>query len=176
MPSTDGEGAVFERMLATIPLGAVVTAARDEARRRGDRRVGTEHLLLGLLRDPGAGTARALGVDLASARAALDALDRAALASIGIDLDGLPPAGVVAARAHPPVTAGALTSGARAALGQAVKATRANTRRLAPNYLLLALLACQRPDPVAALIEALGIDRSAVRDRAVPPARRAPSP
>ena len=29
-----------------------IYAAREEARRRGDRRVGTEHLLLALLEDP----------------------------------------------------------------------------------------------------------------------------
>ncbi|MYS42867.1 hypothetical protein GTY23_16820, partial [Streptomyces sp. SID5998] len=44
---------------------AAVTSAVDEASLRGDRRIGTEHLLLGVLHEPGA--ARALGADLDSA-------------------------------------------------------------------------------------------------------------
>ena len=51
--------------------------AREEARRRGDRRVGTEHLVLGLLREPE--IARLLGCDLEAAREALDAMDHDAL-------------------------------------------------------------------------------------------------
>ena len=56
--------------------------AREEARRRGDRKVGTEHLILGLLREPV--LAQALGCDLQTARDALDAMDHAALAAVGI--------------------------------------------------------------------------------------------
>ncbi|NEA46962.1 Clp protease N-terminal domain-containing protein, partial [Streptomyces sp. SID10815] len=43
---------------------AAVTSAVDEAALRGDRRIGTEHLLLGVLHEPGA--VRALGADLDS--------------------------------------------------------------------------------------------------------------
>jgi hypothetical protein len=56
--------------------------AREEARRRGDRKVGTEHLILGLLREPL--LAQALGCDLQTARDALDAIDQDALAAVGI--------------------------------------------------------------------------------------------
>jgi len=56
--------------------------AREEARRRGDRKVGTEHLILGLLREPV--LAQALGCDLQTARDALDAMDHDALAAVGI--------------------------------------------------------------------------------------------
>lgn len=55
--------------------------AREEARRRGDRKVGTEHLILGLLREPV--LAQALGCDLRTARDALDAMDHDALAAVG---------------------------------------------------------------------------------------------
>ena len=48
--------------------------AREEARRGGDRKVGTEHLILGLLREPV--LARALGCDLQTARDALEAHHR----------------------------------------------------------------------------------------------------
>ena len=57
--------------------------AREEARRRGDRRVGTEHLVLGVLREPD--LPRVLGCDLGAAREALDAMDSDALETIGID-------------------------------------------------------------------------------------------
>ena len=64
----------------------VLTSAAKEARRRGDRRLGTDHLLLGLLHDEDSRAARALGVSLADARAASDALDVAALAAVGIEI------------------------------------------------------------------------------------------
>ena len=56
--------------------------AREEARRRGDRRVGTEHLLLGLLQEPE--IARVLGTSVEAGRNMLDYLDREAVASLGI--------------------------------------------------------------------------------------------
>ncbi|MER6505306.1 Clp protease N-terminal domain-containing protein [Nonomuraea sp. NPDC048881] len=144
------------------PFAAVVSAALDEARQRGDRRLGTEHLLLGLLHDPAAEPARALGVDLAGARAALDELDREALRSIGLDLGQAPRA---TPRRHPPVPGTALTSSARAVINAAIGATRRKTRPQAPRHLLLALLERDRHDPVARLIDQLGIDRAAVRAR-----------
>ncbi|MFD1541946.1 Clp protease N-terminal domain-containing protein [Nonomuraea guangzhouensis] len=145
------------------PFAVVVTAALEEARQRGDRRLGTEHLLLGLLRDPGQAPAQALGVDLERARAALEELDRAALRALGIDVGEVPPA---RPRKHPAVPGTALTSSARAAINQSIKATTRKVRNTAgPAQLLLALLAQGRPDPVAALIDHLGIDRTEVRDR-----------
>jgi hypothetical protein len=74
----------------------VLTSATEEARRRGDRRLGTDLLLLGLLHEPDSPAARALGVSLAEARAAVDALDRAALTAVGIEAGSLgegPPRG-----------------------------------------------------------------------------------
>ena len=62
--------------------------ARQEARRRGDHKVGTEHLVLALLMEPP--LAAALGVDLQAARAALEALDRDALAAVGVEIGGTP--------------------------------------------------------------------------------------
>ena len=76
---------MFERF--AVGARAAVTASADEARRRGDRRIGTDHLLLGLLHDPG--SAEALGVTVEAAREKSDALDRAALAAIGLDLGRL---------------------------------------------------------------------------------------
>lgn len=70
---------------ARFGMGRVYLAAAAEARRRGDRRVSTEHVALALLTDPDSETARALGVSLGAARTALQDLDSKALASLGID-------------------------------------------------------------------------------------------
>jgi hypothetical protein len=158
---------MFPALIAKSPLAVVVTAALDEARRRGDRRMGTEHLLLGLLHVPDAAPARALGVDLESAREALEALDNAALRALGIDFGQLVP-GDPATRRHPPVTLSALTSGARSAVKRCIAETTAKTRATAPTRLLLILLTCQHPDPVAQLLSQLRLEPSAVRDRLVP--------
>ncbi|MGW4277599.1 Clp protease N-terminal domain-containing protein, partial [Streptomyces seoulensis] len=54
--------------------------------------------------------------------------------------------------------------GARAVLPRAlVETRRAGSRRIAPEHLLLALLDCERPDPVAEVMTRLGTDRAAVR-------------
>lgn len=138
---------------------AVLTAAVDEAERRGDRRIGTDHLLLGLLHDAGGLARTALDVDLVAARTADRALDRAALAAVGIAVPPLPEAEPVRSRRRRP-----LTSAARAVLLRSVhSAVHATPRRRAVDErdLLLALLACERPDPAAELLAALGVDRAA---------------
>jgi hypothetical protein len=136
--------------MAKNPLVDVVAAALVEARRRGDRRLGTEHLLLGLI-----DRIDAYGGHLPAARAALDALDREALAAIGIDPSALPQLDELP-RHHPPVTLAMQTAGAREALRCAVAATTVRTRQTASTHLLRALQDRPRPDPVAALIERLG--------------------
>jgi ATP-dependent Clp protease ATP-binding subunit ClpA len=140
----------------------LLAAATEEARRRGDRRLGTDHLLLGLLHEGSGEAASALGVDLASARAAQDALDRAALAAVGIHVGDLGPIEhAPGARRHLP-----LTSGARAVFKRAVEQVRPRKRgRIATRHFLLALLACQRPDPAAELLHELGLDPAVVRER-----------
>lgn len=92
---------MFERF--TESAREVVVAARRSAGELGHRRVGTEHLLLGLLERPDSVPARLLGrhgLDHRTAAAAiarlvrvevdeLDGLDAEALESIGIDLDAV---------------------------------------------------------------------------------------
>ncbi|PZG12171.1 Clp protease N-terminal domain-containing protein [Nonomuraea aridisoli] len=141
------------------PLAVVIKAAFEEARLRGDRRMGTEHLLLGLLHHPE--SAQALGVDLAAARTALEELDRAALRMLGLEVGDLPGT----PRKHPRVPDTALTSSARAVLNQAIKATTMKTRHEVPRHLTLGLLEQTPPDPVAQLVDQLGIDRTTVRSR-----------
>ncbi|MFB0617844.1 Clp protease N-terminal domain-containing protein [Streptomyces sp. AGS-58] len=138
-----------------------VSSAVEEARLRGDRRIGTEHLLLGVLNEPGSVTVRAFGTDVETARSALAALDRSALAAIGIDVQGVERPPIPASRKRTP-----FTSGARSVLPRALAEVRkTGSRRIAPEHLLLALLECEKPDPAADLMAQLGIDRAAVRAR-----------
>jgi ATP-dependent Clp protease ATP-binding subunit ClpA len=139
----------------------VISLAGEEAGRRGDGRIGTEHLLLALLHDPGSVAAGAVGLDLEQARTALDNLDREALAAIGIDVaDGRSPVPVLTRRRPP------FTSGARAVLHRAVlEARAAKVRRVQASHLLLGVLGCQRPDPAAELLATAGVDPAEVRKR-----------
>jgi hypothetical protein len=151
---------VLDRLIAKSPFAVVVTAALEESRRRGDRRLGTEHLLLGLLHDPD--SARALGKNVEEARAALDRLDRAALAALGIEVEGLRPPEVPVKRGR--LTPGALTSNARAVVNEAI---RGKPRE--PAELLRALLKVTPPDPAADLLAELDVDAGAVLRRLVSP-------
>lgn len=147
----------------------VLVWASEEARSRGDRRIGTLDVLLAVLHDSDSGAAQALGVDLNSARAADAALDRKALAAVGIHARGFGPLpGSEGKRGILP-----LTSGARAVVKRAMQeAHQVKYRRISTTHLLLALLACDAPDPAAELLEELGVDRSAVRERVVHSSRK----
>ena len=138
------------------------TAGAEEARRRGDRRLGTDHLLLALLHDPDSAAARALGVSLQQARSASESLDRAALAAVGVNVRQLgTPRRPALGRGLPP-----LTSAARAVVKQAVEEARPmKTGRIEPADFLLALLRRERPDAAAELLAALGLDAAGVRTR-----------
>jgi hypothetical protein len=139
-------------------FGATYYDARDEAVRRGDRTIGTEHLVLALLADPASPAARALGCDLDSARRALDALDREALAAVGIE-PGIT-AGPVAPRATGRLR---LTPAAKAVLTGIRDARKSRGAGL--GIVLSALLGLPRPDPAAELLAALGVDAQAARER-----------
>ena len=129
--------------------------AMDEAAARGDRRIGTDHLLLGLLRDPGSRAAGALGISVTQARDACSELDRGALASIGLDVD-LPRPN----RAAPRAGRLALTPAARQVLSGARHQARA--RVVKPDHVALALLRTVEPDPAAAVLDRLSVDRDRV--------------
>jgi ATP-dependent Clp protease ATP-binding subunit ClpA len=139
-------------------LGRVVLDATTEAKRRGDRTVGTEHLLLALLADPDSSTAHALGVDLPAARAALETLDGIALAALGITATGSVGTAPAKSRRRLRLTPAA---------GRIFIASRKLSagERLGPRHVLLGLLLATRPDPAADLLDALGIDRDDVRTR-----------
>jgi hypothetical protein len=146
-----------------------VAYAGEEARLRGDRRIGTEHLLLGLIREPE--LAAALGTDLGGAREALAELDREALAAVGIDPsaepDAPPPPPAVRRRRRPTVRELTvdrvrLTPAATDALRSSSTGVRRG-RRPEARRVLLALLELEPPDPAHALLGAIGVDRGAVR-------------
>jgi ATP-dependent Clp protease ATP-binding subunit ClpA len=142
-------------------MGAIILAAMNEAQQRGDRLLGSEHLFLGLLHEPDSVAVKALGVDLSGARSALEALDRAALAAIGLDVGNVPLASRAAWRKGP-----RMSSAAQAVINRAAKdATRTKGRHDWATHMALALLDAEPSDPVAALMAELGIDRAAVRER-----------
>jgi ATP-dependent Clp protease ATP-binding subunit ClpA len=145
----------------TTASRACVRAGEAEARRRGGSQIGTDHLLLGLLLDPVGEAADALGVDLEAARAAEDALDRDALAAVGVSVpEGLE----VAVRAR--TRRVTFSAGARGVLARALrKAAASRSRQVTTGHLLLALLECPSPDPAGVLLERLAVDPSAVRAR-----------
>ena len=66
----------------TLHAWAICLQAGEEARRRGDRRYGTDHLLLALFEDPSIEVV--LGVSLQQARHALESLDHEALGALGL--------------------------------------------------------------------------------------------
>jgi hypothetical protein len=144
-------------------------AAREEARCRGDRRVGTEHLLVTLLLEPD--LASVLGTDVEAARAGLAKLDRQALAAVGVGAQIEKPAPVPSTALPRRPTLKAVLQGrlpltpvAKKVLEASWKATRGR-RQLGEKYLLASLLELKRPDPAAELLAHLGVDPATARKR-----------
>jgi ATP-dependent Clp protease ATP-binding subunit ClpA len=139
-------------------MGSVYLAANEEAVRRGDRRVGTEHLVLALLTGLESATTAALDVQLLAAREALDELDEQSLNALGLSLPRVGPIQGGGKKEQFKLTPAARSvfTGLRA---------RAGGEALGIRHVLLALLALQPPDPAAVLLDRLGVDREAVRNR-----------
>jgi hypothetical protein len=147
-------------------------AAREEARRRGDRKVGTEHLLVALLDDPA--LASAVGSDAEGALLALDAMDREALVAIGMDappeVPPLPAGDPREAPARPTIRTVLhkrlrLTPCAANVLRDSAKGMRRGHRHPGSQHVLAAILELQRPDPAADLLATLGVEPAVVRER-----------
>ncbi len=156
-------------MPETLHPWAIYLQASEEARRRGDRRTGTEHLLLALFEDPS--VEGVLGVNLQQAREALASLDREALGALGLDSDAdAPPLPMRAVPKKPRLRDVAqkdrlrMTPAAKKVLEEA---SRPNRRKLqiTAQEVLAKILALQPPDPAAVLLGALGVDTSEVRRR-----------
>ncbi len=148
---------------------AIYLQASEEARRRGDRRVGTDHILLALFEDPS--IEAVLGVNRQEARRALESLDHEALSALGMgsstDAPSLP---MRAVPRKPRIRDVArkdrlrMTPAAKRVLEQASKPNR---RRLyvTAQQVLAQILALRPPDPAAALLGALDVNTPEVRRR-----------
>ncbi|HUC04817.1 MAG TPA: Clp protease N-terminal domain-containing protein [Acidimicrobiales bacterium] len=148
---------------------AICLRASEEARRRGDRRYGTDHILLALLEDPS--TEALLGVSLEDARRALDLLDQHALGVLGLGPGAVAPALPMRAVPRKPRLRDMaqkdrlrITPAAKRVLEDASKPNRRRLYVTAPQV-LAQILTLQPPDPAAALLEALGVHTSEVRRR-----------
>lgn len=73
---------MFERFTADVRV-AVLTAAQEACAGRGESRIGTDHLLIGVVA-AGNGTAAAAGLTVDGLNDALDRLDERALGAVGI--------------------------------------------------------------------------------------------
>jgi ATP-dependent Clp protease ATP-binding subunit ClpA len=140
--------------------------ASEEARRRGDRRTGTDHVLLALLEDPSIEVV--LGVSLQQARQALESLDQEALGALGLGPGtDAPPLPMRAVPKKPTIRAVLsdrlrMTPAAKKVLEETVKPMR-RKNQVTAQQVLAQILTLQAPDPAAALLGALGVDTSEVR-------------
>ena len=154
---------------------AIYLRAGEEARRRGDRRIGTDHVLLALFEDPRIEVV--LGVSLQQARQALESLDREALGALGLGSGtDAPPLPMRAVPKKPRLRD--LMQKDRLRMTPAAKkvleeASKPNRRRLqvTAQQVLAQILTLQPPDPATVLLGALGVNTSEVRRRvdAAPP-------
>jgi hypothetical protein len=148
---------------------AIYLRASEEARRRGDRRTGTDHLLLALFEDPW--IEAVLGVNLQQARQALESLDREALGALGLGSGtDAPPLAMRAVPKKPRLRDVAqkdrlrLTPAAKKVLEGASKPNRRRLQVTA-RQVLAQILTLQPPDPAAVLLDALDVNTSEVRRR-----------
>ena len=124
----------------------VIELAVDESRKLGHSHVGTEHLLLGIVREGqsvGAGVLESMGVNLEQVRHQVIAVmgqhrpEMGATASAGIG----PSAGAGIGSSHPVPFVDRLETSGRRALARAYwEAGRANDKEVAPHHLLLGLV------------------------------------
>jgi hypothetical protein len=152
----------------TLHAWAICLRASEEARRRGDRRAGTDHILLALFEDPS--VEGLLGVSLQQARQAQDALDREALGALGLGPGADAPELPMHAVPKKPTLKYLMLQKDRLRITPAAKkvleeASKPNRRRLyvTAQQVLAQILTLQPPDPAAALLRALDVNSSEVR-------------
>jgi ATP-dependent Clp protease ATP-binding subunit ClpA len=169
---------VFERFEPAARQAFV--DARDEASRAGQDKIGSEHLLLGLLAGPGpaADALSAAGLELASLRARVPrggqvapaGLDGDALATLGIDLDAVRRAtdaafgpGALDRVAVPGRSRLPIADDAKATLAQAVRqAQQLGQREISSGHMLLGIIDQRRNGALTVLSQA-GTDIDALR-------------
>ena len=152
-----------------LHVWAIYLRASEEARRRGDRRTGTDHILLGLFEDPSIEVM--FGVNLQQARQALDSLDQEALSALGMGSGTDAPLLPMRAVPKKPTIRAVMkkdrlrmTPAAKKVLEEAVRPNRRKTQVTA-QQVLAQILTLQPPDPAAALLGALDVNTSEVRRR-----------
>ena len=149
---------------------AIYLQASEEARRRGDRRTGTDHILLALFEDPSIEVV--LGVSLLQARQRLESLDHEALGAVGLGSGtDAPPLPMRAVPKKPRIRDVAqkdrlrMTPAAKKVLEEAYKPKGHRRLQVTGPEVLAQILALQPPDPAAELLGALGVNMSEVRRR-----------
>ena len=135
----------------TLHAWAICLRASEEARRRGDRRTGTDHVLLALFEDPSIEVV--LGVSLQQARQALESLDQEALGTLGLGPGAdAPPLPMRAVPKKPRIRDVAqkdrlrMAPAAKEVLEEAVKPNRRKAYVTA-QQVLAQILTLQPPDP-----------------------------
>jgi ATP-dependent Clp protease ATP-binding subunit ClpA len=146
---------------------AIYLQASEEARRRGDRRTGTDHILLALFDDPS--IEAVLGVNLQQARQALESLDHQALGVVGLGSGADTPALPMRAVPKKPRIRDVakkdrfrMTPAAKKVLEEAYKPKGHRKLQVTGPEVLAQILTLQPPDPAAVLLGALGVDTSKV--------------
>ena len=149
----------------TLHGWAIYLQASEEARRRGDRRTGTDHILLALFEDPSIEVV--LGVSLQQARQALESLDQQALGALGLGSGAdAPPLAMRAVPKKPRIRDVAkkdrfrMTPAAKKVLEKAYKPKGHRKLQVTGPEVLAQILTLQPPDPAAVLLGALGVNTS----------------
>ena len=150
-----------------LHVWAICLRAGEEARRRGDRRAGTDHLLLALFEDPSVEVV--LGVNLQQARQALESLDHQALGAVGLGSGAdAPPLPMRAVPKKPRIRDVAkkdrfrMTPAAKKVLEEAYKPKGHRKLQVTGPEVLAQILTLQPPDPAVVLLGALGVNTSEV--------------
>ena len=154
----------------TLHVWAMYLQASEEARRRGDRRTGTDHILLALFEDPSIEVV--LGVSLQQARQGLKSLDHEALGALGWGSGADPPPLPMRTVPKKPGLRDVarkdrlrMTPAAKRVLEEAYKPKGHRRLQVTGTEVLAQILALQPPDPAAVLLGALGVNTPEVRRR-----------
>lgn len=149
---------MFERFAEDVRL-AVLEAAEEVSTRRGDPRLGTEHLLVGAVYvgDP---VTEAFGLSADDLRSRLAEWDVGALQAVGIDADvDVPPPPVGRRRGLLPLNHVRFNRGAKQALKRAAQiCLDQGHRTIQVSHLLAALALGGRNDPAVRLLRASGVE------------------
>ncbi len=154
----------------TLHAWAIYLRASEEARRRGDRRTGTDHILLALFEDHSIEVV--LGVSLRQARQALHSLDHEALGALGLGAGtNAPELPMRAVPKKPRLRDVAkkdrfrMTPAAKRVLEEAYKPKGHRKFQVTGAEVLAQILKLQPPDPAAVLLGALGVNPSEIQRR-----------